>query len=205
MRELQDMIRAWVPSDYATLGTDGWGMSDTRGALRRHFLVDAAEHHRAHAGLASPSAARSRASAWREAIERYHLTDPTARPTPATPRAPADPPRRLRLRDPCARDRTGVSAELGVHLPDEDLGRAAERGDSAAVGRTVIRAASPVARAPAASSSTAPRATNRCTNGASGSVTALAVGEARCVQPGVRLRIRMARRVGVLGPCPTRP
>ena len=42
MRAVQDQIRSWVPTDYATLGTDGWGMSDTRGALRRHFLVDAA-------------------------------------------------------------------------------------------------------------------------------------------------------------------
>ncbi|MGV1004943.1 MAG: pyruvate dehydrogenase (acetyl-transferring), homodimeric type [Candidatus Nanopelagicales bacterium] len=41
MQALQDTIRPWVPGDYATLGTDGWGMSDTRGALRRHFLVDA--------------------------------------------------------------------------------------------------------------------------------------------------------------------
>ena len=26
---------------FASLGTDGWGLSDTRGALRRHFKVDA--------------------------------------------------------------------------------------------------------------------------------------------------------------------
>ena len=31
----------WVPSDYVTLGTDGFGLSDTRGALRRHFRIDA--------------------------------------------------------------------------------------------------------------------------------------------------------------------
>ena len=40
MRAVQDQIRQWVPGQYSTLGTDGWGMSDTRGALRRHFLVD---------------------------------------------------------------------------------------------------------------------------------------------------------------------
>ena len=41
MRAVQDQIREWVPTDFGSLGTDGWGMSDTRGALRRHFLVDA--------------------------------------------------------------------------------------------------------------------------------------------------------------------
>ena len=41
MRAVQELIRPWVPGDYATLGTDGFGLSDTRGALRRHFLVDA--------------------------------------------------------------------------------------------------------------------------------------------------------------------
>jgi pyruvate dehydrogenase E1 component len=40
MREVQDQILPWVSGDFASLGTDGWGMSDTRGALRRHFLVD---------------------------------------------------------------------------------------------------------------------------------------------------------------------
>ena len=41
MRAVQDQIREWVPQPFVSLGTDGWGMSDTRGALRRHFLVDA--------------------------------------------------------------------------------------------------------------------------------------------------------------------
>ncbi len=41
MRAVQELIRPWVPGDYATLGTDGFGLSDTRGALRRHFRVDA--------------------------------------------------------------------------------------------------------------------------------------------------------------------
>ncbi|MFN8147303.1 MAG: pyruvate dehydrogenase (acetyl-transferring), homodimeric type [Candidatus Nanopelagicales bacterium] len=77
VRELQDMIRAWVPSDYATLGTDGWGMSDTRGALRRHFLVDAQSITvRALASLAERGEIGREKVA--EAIERYRLTDPTA-------------------------------------------------------------------------------------------------------------------------------
>lgn len=41
MRAVQDQIRQWVPAPFTSLGTDGWGMSDTRSALRRHFLVDA--------------------------------------------------------------------------------------------------------------------------------------------------------------------
>jgi pyruvate dehydrogenase E1 component len=77
MRELQDMIRPWVPSDYATLGTDGWGMSDTRGALRRHFLVDAQSIAvRTLASLAERGEiGRDRVTA---AIAQYQLDDPAA-------------------------------------------------------------------------------------------------------------------------------
>ncbi|WP_234986704.1 pyruvate dehydrogenase (acetyl-transferring), homodimeric type [Demequina sp. NBRC 110055] len=35
-----DQIRAWVPGDYATLGADGFGFSDTRAAARRYFKID---------------------------------------------------------------------------------------------------------------------------------------------------------------------
>jgi pyruvate dehydrogenase E1 component len=35
------MIRPWVARRYVTLGTDGFGRSDTREALRRFFEVDA--------------------------------------------------------------------------------------------------------------------------------------------------------------------
>jgi pyruvate dehydrogenase E1 component len=41
MRAVPDLIRPWVPIDLVTLGTDGFGFSDTRPAARRHFLVDA--------------------------------------------------------------------------------------------------------------------------------------------------------------------
>jgi pyruvate dehydrogenase E1 component len=41
MRAVPDLISRWVPGDYTSLGTDGFGLSDTRGALRRHFHVDA--------------------------------------------------------------------------------------------------------------------------------------------------------------------
>ncbi|MBN2296017.1 MAG: pyruvate dehydrogenase (acetyl-transferring), homodimeric type, partial [Pirellulales bacterium] len=36
-----EQIRAWVPGRYCTLGTDGFGRSDTRQVLRRHFEIDA--------------------------------------------------------------------------------------------------------------------------------------------------------------------
>ncbi len=39
---LADLIREWVPGKYVTLGTDGFGRSDTRAALRAHFGVDRA-------------------------------------------------------------------------------------------------------------------------------------------------------------------
>jgi pyruvate dehydrogenase E1 component len=35
------MIRQWVPGRFTTLGTDGFGRSDGRAALRKHFEVDA--------------------------------------------------------------------------------------------------------------------------------------------------------------------
>jgi pyruvate dehydrogenase E1 component len=41
MRSLPEMIDRWVPGGLTPLGTDGFGRSDTRAALRRHFEVDA--------------------------------------------------------------------------------------------------------------------------------------------------------------------
>ena len=40
MRTVPDQIRQWVPGAYAVLGTDGFGRSDARAPLRRHFEVD---------------------------------------------------------------------------------------------------------------------------------------------------------------------
>ena len=44
VRAVPDSIRAWIPAgrSYTTLGTDGFGRSDTRAALRQFFEVDAA-------------------------------------------------------------------------------------------------------------------------------------------------------------------
>ena len=41
MRSVQDQIAPWIEAPFMSLGTDGFGLSDTRGALRRHFKVDA--------------------------------------------------------------------------------------------------------------------------------------------------------------------
>ncbi|SDI42968.1 pyruvate dehydrogenase E1 component [Ferrimonas sediminum] len=40
MKSYADQVRAWVPSDYSVLGTDGFGRSDSRSNLRHHFEVD---------------------------------------------------------------------------------------------------------------------------------------------------------------------
>jgi pyruvate dehydrogenase E1 component len=41
MKSMGDLIGRWLPGRLVPLGTDGFGMSDTREALRRHFEVDA--------------------------------------------------------------------------------------------------------------------------------------------------------------------
>ncbi|MCX7819483.1 MAG: pyruvate dehydrogenase (acetyl-transferring), homodimeric type [Kiritimatiellae bacterium] len=51
MKVLPDMIARYVPAPWQTLGTDGFGRSDGREALRRHFEVDAG--HIAVAALAA--------------------------------------------------------------------------------------------------------------------------------------------------------
>lgn len=41
MRSYPDLVRNWVPRRYTVLGTDGFGRSDTRVALRDFFEIDA--------------------------------------------------------------------------------------------------------------------------------------------------------------------
>src|SRR5262245_65207521 len=41
IRAVPDQISRWVPAPYTSLGTDGYGFSDTRPAARRFFHVDA--------------------------------------------------------------------------------------------------------------------------------------------------------------------
>ena len=40
MRAVPDQIARWVPGQWQSLGTDGFGFADTRAAARRHFQVD---------------------------------------------------------------------------------------------------------------------------------------------------------------------
>jgi pyruvate dehydrogenase E1 component len=40
MHAVPDQIRQFVPGDYATLGADDFGFSDTRAAARRYFKID---------------------------------------------------------------------------------------------------------------------------------------------------------------------
>ena len=48
---LADQIRQWIPGRYRVLGTDGYGRSDSRKALRDFFEVDA--RHIAFAALSA--------------------------------------------------------------------------------------------------------------------------------------------------------
>jgi pyruvate dehydrogenase E1 component len=41
IKAVPDQIARWVPGTFTSLGTDGWGFSDTRPAARRFFHVDA--------------------------------------------------------------------------------------------------------------------------------------------------------------------
>jgi pyruvate dehydrogenase E1 component len=76
LKTVPDQIARFVPGMLVPLGTDGFGRSDTRQALRRHFEVDAA--HVCVAVLASLAGAGAlKESVVSEAIERYGV-DPEA-------------------------------------------------------------------------------------------------------------------------------
>ncbi len=77
MRTVQDQIAPWVPQQFASLGTDGFGLSDTRGALRRHFKVDAESI--VVATLAQLAQAGDvKESVVQEALNKYRLDDISA-------------------------------------------------------------------------------------------------------------------------------
>ncbi|GIF72261.1 pyruvate dehydrogenase (acetyl-transferring), homodimeric type [Asanoa siamensis] len=72
MRAVPDQIAQWVPQDWHSLGTDGFGLSDTREAARRHFGVD--PQSIVVAALAALARrGEVKATAVREARERYGL------------------------------------------------------------------------------------------------------------------------------------
>lgn len=74
MRAVQDQIAPWVEQEFVSLGTDGFGLSDTRGALRRHFKVDAESI--VIATLAElAKAGEVKQSVIQEAIDKYQIND----------------------------------------------------------------------------------------------------------------------------------
>ena len=77
MRAVPDQISRWVPTDYSSLGTDGFGFADTRGAARRFFHVDA-ESIVLAVLTALAKRGEVKPEAPREAIDRYKLLDVTA-------------------------------------------------------------------------------------------------------------------------------
>jgi pyruvate dehydrogenase E1 component len=80
IRAFADQIRQWVPGRYRVLGTDGFGRSDFRQALRRFFEVDrhyvavAALKELADEGAIDPAKVK-------EAIDRYELDAEAPMPT----------------------------------------------------------------------------------------------------------------------------
>jgi pyruvate dehydrogenase E1 component len=72
MRTVADLIRNWVPRKYVTLGTDGFGRSDTRERLRDFFEVD-----RRHVAVAALKALADEgaidAKTVQQAIEKYAI------------------------------------------------------------------------------------------------------------------------------------
>jgi len=74
MRAVQDQVAPWVEQEFVSLGTDGFGLSDTRGALRRHFKVDAESI--VIATLASlAKAGEVKQSVVQDAINKYQIND----------------------------------------------------------------------------------------------------------------------------------
>ena len=77
MRAVPNQIAKWVPSDYHTLGTDGFGFADTRPAARRFFQVDAQSVVvQALAALAARGEVKPEVV--QEAFDKYRIDDPTA-------------------------------------------------------------------------------------------------------------------------------
>ncbi|MTA04574.1 MAG: pyruvate dehydrogenase (acetyl-transferring), homodimeric type, partial [Actinobacteria bacterium] len=74
MQAVQDQVAPWVNNRFLSLGTDGFGLSDTRGALRRHFKVDAES---IVIGALSQLAAAGEIKSKRvqEAIDKYQIND----------------------------------------------------------------------------------------------------------------------------------
>ncbi|WP_344419993.1 pyruvate dehydrogenase (acetyl-transferring), homodimeric type [Pseudonocardia ailaonensis] len=77
MRAVPDQIRQWVPAPFVSLGTDGFGLSDTRPAVRRHFAVDAESMVVAALGALAARGEVDKGLA-AEAAAKYRIDDPQA-------------------------------------------------------------------------------------------------------------------------------
>ncbi len=77
MRAVPDQIARWVPGTYQSLGADGFGFADTRGAARRFFHIDAQS---IVLGVLSELAREGKMdrSALKQAVDRYQLLEVTA-------------------------------------------------------------------------------------------------------------------------------
>jgi pyruvate dehydrogenase E1 component len=79
MKAVPDQVSRWVPGHFTALGTDGYGRSDSRPALRRHFETDAA--HVVVSVLASMAELGSaKAEEVADAIAEYDLDPDTIEP-----------------------------------------------------------------------------------------------------------------------------
>jgi pyruvate dehydrogenase E1 component len=77
IRAVPDQIARWVPAPFTSLGTDGYGFSDTRAAARRFFHVDAESVTLAVLSqLARAGEVKHEALA--QAIEKYRLDVPVS-------------------------------------------------------------------------------------------------------------------------------
>ncbi len=77
MRSVPDQIARWVPGAYQSLGADGFGFADTRGAARRFFHIDAQSIVLAVLTELAKEGRIDR-SALKKAVDRYELLDVTA-------------------------------------------------------------------------------------------------------------------------------
>ena len=79
VRAFPNQIREFVPARFSVLGTDGFGRSDTRANLRRHFEVDRV--HIAHAAIAALAAdGKMTGKDVARAIKQYKLDEEKPNP-----------------------------------------------------------------------------------------------------------------------------
>ncbi|MER6305316.1 pyruvate dehydrogenase (acetyl-transferring), homodimeric type [Streptomyces sp. NPDC001739] len=77
MRSVPDQISRWVPGTYQSLGADGFGFADTRGAARRFFHIDAQSIVLSVLTELAKEGKVDR-SLLKQAIDRYQLLDVAA-------------------------------------------------------------------------------------------------------------------------------